>query len=113
MVLIDAGCEYGGYASDISRTFPVSGTFTPPQRDLYSAVLAAQKRLVGLCVSSSGESMNDLHRHSVDMLKDELTRIGFDFGGRKGLGVLERVLYPHYLTHPVGIGMCLSLSAQN
>ncbi|VDC01149.1 unnamed protein product [Peniophora sp. CBMAI 1063] len=105
LVLIDAGCEYGGYASDISRTFPVSGTFTPPQKELYCAVLAAQKRLVELCVSSGGESMNDLHRHSVDMLRDELRAIGFDFGGRRGAGVLERVLYPHYLTHPVGIDL--------
>jgi Xaa-Pro aminopeptidase len=42
LVLIDAGCEYGGYAADITRTFPVSGTFSPAQRELYQLVLAAQ-----------------------------------------------------------------------
>ena len=42
MVLIDAGCEVAGYASDISRTFPINGRFKPAQRDLYQIVLAAQ-----------------------------------------------------------------------
>src|SRR5262249_26324429 len=46
LVLIDAGCEVGGYASDITRTFPVSGRFTRPQRRLYSAVLSAQKAAI-------------------------------------------------------------------
>ncbi|NDU80379.1 MAG: M24 family metallopeptidase [Ferrovum sp.] len=42
LVLVDAGCEYRSYASDITRTFPVSGRFSGPQRDLYEVVLAAQ-----------------------------------------------------------------------
>ena len=42
VVLIDAGCELDGYASDITRTFPVSGKFSGPQRDIYQLVLAAQ-----------------------------------------------------------------------
>jgi Xaa-Pro aminopeptidase len=42
LVLIDAGCELDGYASDITRTFPANGRFTGPQRDLYELVLAAQ-----------------------------------------------------------------------
>ena len=42
MVLIDAGCEVGGYASDITRTFPVNGRFSAVQRDVYEIVLAAQ-----------------------------------------------------------------------
>ena len=43
LVLIDAGCELGGYASDITRTFPVSGRFSAVQKDLYEIVLAAQE----------------------------------------------------------------------
>ncbi|QJE00352.1 M24 family metallopeptidase [Massilia forsythiae] len=43
LVLIDAGCELDGYAADITRTFPVNGRFTPPQRTLYELVLAAQQ----------------------------------------------------------------------
>jgi Xaa-Pro aminopeptidase len=41
-VLIDAGCELDGYAADITRTFPVNGRFSGPQRDVYEIVLAAQ-----------------------------------------------------------------------
>lgn len=48
LVLVDAGCEYQGYAGDISRTFPVSGQFTPPQRALYEMVLAAQNKALEL-----------------------------------------------------------------
>ncbi|MDE1982569.1 MAG: Xaa-Pro dipeptidase, partial [Betaproteobacteria bacterium] len=43
LLLIDAGCEWQGYASDITRTFPVGGRFSAPQRDLYQLVLAAQQ----------------------------------------------------------------------
>src|SRR4029453_16264651 len=42
LLLIDAGCEYQGYASDITRTFPVNGKFSGPQKDIYELVLASQ-----------------------------------------------------------------------
>lgn len=64
LVLIDAGCEKSMYASDITRTFPVSGKFTGPQRDLYEAVLSAQKECVKRCKVEDGVSLNDLHRAS-------------------------------------------------
>lgn len=100
-ILIDAGCEYNGYASDITRTFPASGTFTPPQRELYAAVLSAQKRLISLCTETSGVSLYELHRLSCDFLRTELKQIGFILEG----GDLERVLYPHFLSHPIGIDL--------
>lgn len=46
LLLIDAGCEYQGYAGDISRTFPVNGTFSGPQRDLYQVVLASNQAAI-------------------------------------------------------------------
>jgi intermediate cleaving peptidase 55 len=64
MVLIDAGCEYAHYASDITRTFPVSGKFTDPQRDLYQAVLNVQKECVKKCRVEDEIGVNDLHRFS-------------------------------------------------
>ncbi|QRW15684.1 Metallopeptidase family M24 [Rhizoctonia solani] len=92
MVLMDAGCELNGYASDITRTFPVgpSGQFTPPQRELYASILEVQKKLILMCTEQrelyasilevqkklilmcteeSKESMNSLHNQSVDLLK--------------------------------------------
>jgi len=64
LVLIDAGCEKSMYASDITRTFPVSGKFTDPQRDLYEAVLSAQKACIKKCKVEDRVSLNELHRAS-------------------------------------------------
>jgi Xaa-Pro aminopeptidase len=54
LLLIDAGAEYDGYASDITRTFPVNGKFSAPQRDLYEVVLAAQLKAIGRCGQTLG-----------------------------------------------------------
>ncbi|CAE7216626.1 unnamed protein product [Rhizoctonia solani] len=104
LVLMDAGCEFDGYASDITRTFPVgpAGKFTSPQRELYAAILEVQKHLITLCTEESRESMNSLHNQSVDLLKKSLRRAGFDLG--VGGKLIDR-LYPHYLTHPIGIDL--------
>jgi intermediate cleaving peptidase 55 len=88
------------YPHRAARTFPVNGTFTPPQRELYAALLATQKALVRECAVTRGHSLDTLHRRSVNLLRAELERIGLPCAGT----VLERVLYPHYLTHPIGIG---------
>jgi len=101
MILMDAGCEYNGYASDITRTYPASGTFTEPQKELYTAVLSAQKALIGLCTESAQLNLHDLHRKSCELLKQELNQIGF----KLQTGDLERVLYPHFLSHPIGIDL--------
>jgi len=101
MVLIDAGCEYNGYASDITRTYPANGRFTPAQRDLYAAVLSAQKACIALCTTASGLSLTGLHNESVRLLKAELKQIGF----RLTSGHVEVILYPHFLSHSIGIDL--------
>ncbi|KAJ6543936.1 peptidase M24 [Mycena capillaripes] len=101
VLLIDAGCEYNGYASDITRSFPASGTFTPPQRDLYAAVLSAQKALVALCTESSGLGMQQIHSRTCILLREELKQIGMDVRRDD----LEQVLFPHYVSHPIGLGI--------
>jgi intermediate cleaving peptidase 55 len=101
LVLFDAGCEYAGYASDITRTFPVDGTFTSPQRDLYEAVLSAERALITLCSARSGLTLNDLHRRSCELLRGELRQLGFDLRP----GDLENRLYPHFVGHPLGIDL--------
>ena len=67
-MLIDAGCEFSHYASDITRTFPVSGKFSDPQRDLYQAVLNVQKACIERCQVADEIGMNELHRISKQLL---------------------------------------------
>ncbi|KAK4685533.1 intermediate cleaving peptidase 55, partial [Tremellales sp. Uapishka_1] len=98
LVLIDAGGELSMYASDITRTFPVSGRFSDPQRDLYQAVLNAQKECVKRCTVEGGVTMNELHRTSCSLLTEELRQIGF----KLSIGDVERKLYPHFLSHHLG-----------
>ncbi len=88
-----------------ARTFPANGSFTPPQRELYAALLTTQKALVKECAVVRGHSLESLHRRSIDVLRSELERVGLPCAGH----VLERILYPHYLTHPIGIGKVLPL----
>ena len=84
-----------------ARTWPANGRFTEPQRELYQAVLNAQKALIGLCRQDANMSMWDLHKKSCELLRKELRLIGFDFGGRPD--AIDD-LFPHFLTHPIGIG---------
>lgn len=87
----------------LARTYPASGVFSAPQRDLYTAVLNAQKSLISLCTESAELNLHELHRRSCDLLRVELNQIGFNLY----TGDLERVLYPHFLSHPIGIGKFL------
>lgn len=77
LLLIDAGCEYDYYACDVTRTFPVSGTFTEPQRRLYEVVLAAQEAAIE--ASAPGATVEGLH----DVTKRKLVE------GMVELGLLE------------------------
>jgi len=66
LVLIDAGCEIDGYASDITRTFPANGRFSAAQRDVYQLVLAAQQAAVA--ATRPGQRFTDPHQASVRVL---------------------------------------------
>ncbi len=83
LVLVDAGCEFDGYASDITRTFPSSGRFTRPQRRLYGAVLAAQEAAVA--AARPGARFTDVHGAAQEVLLDALIGIGLLRGGRAAL----------------------------
>src|SRR5690606_71744 len=74
LVLVDAGCEYEMYASDVTRTFPVNGRFTPRQRELYEIVLAANR--AAIAAVKPGNHWNDPHDAAV-----RVTR-----AGRRGVG---------------------------
>jgi Xaa-Pro aminopeptidase len=74
LVLIDAGCELDGYASDITRTFPANGKFTGPQRELYNLVLASQDAAVA--ATRAGARFVDPHEATVKVLAQGLLDLG-------------------------------------
>lgn len=74
LVLIDAGCELDGYASDITRTFPANGKFSGPQRALYDLVLTSQDAAVA--ATRAGARFNDPHEAVVRVLSQGLLDLG-------------------------------------
>ena len=74
LVLIDAGCELDGYASDITRTFPANGTYSGPQRALYDLVLASQEAAVA--ATRAGARFTDPHEAAVKVLAQGLLDVG-------------------------------------
>ena len=74
LLLVDAGCELDGYASDITRTWPVNGSYSPEQRAVYEIVLEAQRAAIGAI--EPGVSILDPHHASIDTITRGLRRIG-------------------------------------
>ena len=74
LVLIDAGCEIDGYASDITRTFPVNGKFTDAQKDIYELVLKAQ--LAGIEACQVGAPWSSMHQATSEVLAEGLIDLG-------------------------------------
>lgn len=95
LVLIDAGCEYQGYAADITRTFPASGRFTPEQEAVYRVVLAAQHAAIAKV--RPGGRFQDVHDVAVEVLVDGLLELGLLSGKRKK--VIEKGDYTRFYMH--------------
>ncbi len=74
LVLIDAAGEYQGYASDVTRTFPVNGKFTKPQKEIYQLVLAAQ--LAAIDAARPGTTLAKIHDKTRDVLRRGLIELG-------------------------------------
>lgn len=98
LVLIDAGCEIEGYASDISRTFPVNGKFTVAQKEVYEVVLACQ--LAAISAVKPGVTMRRLDKIAEDVLVNGLNSLGFPMG--EG-GLRASDVMPHGLGHWLGL----------
>ncbi len=98
LLLIDAGCEYQGYASDITRTFPVNGKFTGPQRDVYELVLASQ--LACMDAVKPGIDFHEYH----GVAERVLAQGYIDLGLCKGTldSVLESGAYKQFYMHRAG-----------
>jgi Xaa-Pro aminopeptidase len=98
LLLIDAGAEYQGYASDITRTFPVNGRFTEAQRDIYELVLEAQR--VCIEMTRPGVTMDELHKRSVEILTEGMVRLGLLQGETEKL--IEEEKYKQFYMHRLG-----------
>lgn len=98
LVLIDAGAEFQGYDADITRTFPVNGKFSIPQREVYEVVLAAQKAAIKKVVP--GNHWNDPHNAAVKVMTKGMVEIGLLKG--KVSQLIKDESYRQYYMHRTG-----------
>lgn len=103
LVLIDAACELDGYASDVTRTYPVGGAFSGPQRAVYEVVLAAQ--LASLEVAKPGATLPEVHNASVRKLTEGMVSLGLLSGNVDDLIKTDafRRYYMHGTSHWLGL----------
>jgi len=94
LLLIDAGCEYDYYASDITRTFPVNGRFSGPQRALYEVVLAAQHAAIDKV--RPGNHWNEPHEAAVKVITQGLVKLGL-LKGRVPKLIKEEAYKPFFM----------------
>jgi Xaa-Pro aminopeptidase len=102
LVLIDAGCELDGYASDITRTFPANGRFSGPQRTLYDLVLASQE--AAIAATKAGARFTDPHEATVKVLAQGMLDVGLL--DRNKVGTVDDVIasraYFQFYMHRTG-----------
>ena len=98
LLLIDAGCEVDGYASDITRTFPVNGRFSGAQRDVYELVLAAQR--AAIAEVKPGNGWNVPHDAAVRVLAQGMLDLKLLAGSLDE--VLEKETYKRFYMHRTG-----------
>lgn len=103
LLLVDAGAEYKGYASDITRTFPINGKFTEAQREIYDLVLKCQKSCVEMV--RPGVRLEDLKTHSIEVLTEGMVELGLLKGDPAQLIKEKKYMqfYMHNLGHYLGI----------
>ncbi len=98
LLLIDAGCEYNGYAADVTRTFPVNGRFDKQQRALYELVLEAQQAAIAR--ARPGNHWNDPHQAAVSVLTKGLIKLGILKGS--AVQLIKDQAYKRFYMHRTG-----------
>lgn len=104
LVLLDFGAEYGGYAADCSRTFPISGHFTPRQRQCYEAVLRVMEKTIPLY--TPGNTINSINKQVYLWMEEEAIKLGLlkeDEVKAAGEGVLIQKYFMHGTAHFLGL----------
>jgi len=99
LVLVDAGCELHGYASDVTRTWPTRGRFNTAQKALYEAVLDCQLQCIEASRADQGVSQAQIHALSVKILTDHLLELGL----LRPQSLDYHRFYPHAIGHQLGI----------
>ncbi len=95
LILIDAGCEVAGYTSDISRTFPATGTFTQTQAAVYEVVLASQEKALSL--AKPGNTLDQIHNATIRCLCEGLVQLKVLSGSIDE--IIESKAYKDYYMH--------------
>lgn len=98
LLLIDAGAEYQGYASDITRTFPINGKFTAAQREVYDVVLDTQLKCIEY--TKTGNTVKGRQEYSIELLTEGMKKLGLLKGKTKDL--IKKKAYMKYYMHGVG-----------
>jgi Xaa-Pro aminopeptidase len=98
LLLVDAGCEYQYYASDITRTWPINGRFTPAQREVYEVVLEAQG--AAIAATRPGNDWNQPHEAAVQAITHGLVSIGLLKGRVSKL--IKDEAYKRFFMHRTG-----------
>jgi len=104
LLLMDAGCEFHGFCSDVTRTWPIGGRFTIPQRAVYEVVLEAHRQCVA--AARPGSSIRQLHALSVKVISEGAFRLGLFPKAKSAAEIasgLYREVYWHSLGHNLGL----------
>lgn len=107
LLLVDAGAEYQGYASDITRTFPINGRYSKAQREVYELVLKAQESCIEM--ARPGVTMDELKKHSIEIQTEGMVRLGLLEGAPEKL--IEEEKYKQFYMH--GLGHYLGLDVHD
>jgi Xaa-Pro aminopeptidase len=105
LVVVDIGSEYSGYAGDVTRTYPVSGKFSPRQREIYQIVLDAQK--AALAVIKPGVTINQVHQAAMNVIRQKGYSREFPHGTSHHLGLY--VHDPGDTRRPLEPGMVITV----
>ncbi|KAJ8028635.1 Xaa-Pro aminopeptidase 3 [Holothuria leucospilota] len=103
MVLMDAGCEYHGYASDVTRTWPINGKFTEAQAELYNAVLTVQKDCIEQC--TAGSTLDQVYHFMLLGLGRSLQHLGILRSNLNEVDLhrVSKIFCPHHVGHYLGM----------
>jgi len=105
LLLVDAGAEFRGYASDVTRTYAVGGVFAPEQALVYETVQRAGEAAINVC--RAGVNWHDIHFAAALVVADGLIELGVLRGERASLVESGAValFFPHSVGHMVGLGI--------